>query len=121
MIEIALASDRAVVAHLDALQEKAHRSLVRAVAQLGFASRRKIQREKLPGRALQDSWLIQARRAKALRFDPSTSSAGGRVLYRRSITPPGLPERSFLRSALAEMAPEIAPKIEAAILAALRS
>jgi phage gpG-like protein len=59
-------------------------------------------------------WVIAAKRGKALRFE-----IGGRVFFRRSVTHPPLPERSFLRSALAEMAPQIDAGLRAAVAAAI--
>jgi phage gpG-like protein len=67
------------------------------------------------------SWLAQARRAKALPFDPSTSSGGGRALFRQNLAHLGLSERSFLHSAFAEMAQEIAPRLAAALREALEA
>ena len=58
------------------------------------------------------SWIIEAKNAKALRF-----TIGGQLFYRKKVTHPGLQERSFLRSALAQIAPEVGPAIEAAIAA----
>jgi phage gpG-like protein len=156
MIAIDLGGDRAVAARLDALPAKAHQGLARAIAQLGFVLRRRVQQEKLSGQVLQvrpgrlrasidtpiekkgnevsatvgaavkyarfhefgvpHSWLVQARRAKALRF-----KIGGRVLFLQNLAHPGLPERSFLRAVLAERTSEIAPKLEAALHEALKS
>jgi hypothetical protein len=58
-------------------------------------------------------WIIAAVRAKALRFE-----IGGKVIFRKSVTHPPLPERSFLRSALAQIAPDVQPTVEAALAAA---
>jgi HK97 gp10 family phage protein len=60
-------------------------------------------------------WLIQARTARALRF-----LVGGRVIFRRYVRHPPLPERSFLRSALKEMRPEIEEGLRAAVAEAIR-
>jgi hypothetical protein len=62
------------------------------------------------------SWVIEAKNAKALRF-----TIGGQVFFRKKVTHPGLQERSFLRSALAQIAPEVGPAIEAAIAAEVRA
>jgi phage gpG-like protein len=56
------------------------------------------------------SWVIEARNAQVLRF-----TIGGQTLFRRRVTHPPLPERSFLRSALAEMAPQIEEGLREAI------
>jgi HK97 gp10 family phage protein len=61
------------------------------------------------------SWFIEARDAKALRFN-----IGGETLFRRRVTHPPLPERSFLRSALAEMAPAIEEELREAVAEAIR-
>lgn len=61
------------------------------------------------------SWLIEARNARSLRFQ-----IGGRTIFRRSVTHPPLPERSFLRSALAEMRPQIEAGLTAAVDAAIK-
>lgn len=60
-------------------------------------------------------WLIRARQAKALRFQ-----LGNRTVFARSVTHPGLPERSFLRSALREMEPEVRRQVEEAVVEAMR-
>lgn len=57
-------------------------------------------------------WLITAKRAKALRF-----TIGGEVIFRKSVVHPPLPERSFLRSSLAWLFPDIQPTIEAELKA----
>jgi phage gpG-like protein len=61
------------------------------------------------------SWLIEARRAQALRF-----TVGGRTIFRKRVTHRSLPERSFLRSALAEMAPAIEEGLCDALAEAIR-
>jgi len=60
-------------------------------------------------------WLIQARTARALRFE-----VGGRVIFRRYVRHPPLPERSFLRSALKDMQPKIEEGLRAAVAEAIR-
>lgn len=57
-------------------------------------------------------WVITAVRAKALRF-----KIGGQTIFRKSVTHPPLPERSFLRSALAWIEPQVQPKVDAALAA----
>jgi phage gpG-like protein len=59
-------------------------------------------------------WTIWAK-GRALRFE-----LGGRVLFRKSVRHPPLPERSFLRSALADMAPAIDAGLREAVEQALR-
>jgi phage gpG-like protein len=61
------------------------------------------------------SWLIEAKNARALKF-----TIGGKTMFRRRVTHPPLPERSFLRSALAEMAPAIEEGLREAVTAAIR-
>jgi HK97 gp10 family phage protein len=61
------------------------------------------------------SWLIEARNARSLAFE-----VGGKTIFRRRVTHPPMPERSFLRSALAEMAPAIEEELKAAVAAAIR-
>jgi hypothetical protein len=58
-------------------------------------------------------WVITAVRAKALRFQ-----IGGTTIFRKSVTHPPLPERSFLRTALAQIAPTVQPTVAAALAAA---
>lgn len=60
------------------------------------------------------SWLVEARNAKALRF-----TVGGRTVFARRVVHPPLPERSFLRSALAEMAPAIEEGLREAVARAI--
>lgn len=55
-------------------------------------------------------WVITAVRAKALRFQ-----VGSGVLFRKSVTHPALPERSFLRSALTWIQPRVSPEINLAL------
>ena len=55
-------------------------------------------------------WIIEAKRAKALKFQ-----IGGKTFFRKRVMHPGLPERSFLRSALARIAPRVGPELTAAI------
>jgi phage gpG-like protein len=61
------------------------------------------------------AWLIEARNAKALRF-----TVGGETLFRRRVIHPSLPERSFLRSALKEMTPQIEMELREAVAEAIR-
>jgi phage gpG-like protein len=61
------------------------------------------------------TWLIEARNAKSLAF-----TIGGTKFFRRRVTHPPLPERSFLRSALAEMAPAIEDGLKEAVAQAIR-
>ena len=56
------------------------------------------------------SWLIEAKKARALRF-----SIDGKTLFRKRVTHPPLPARSFLRSALRDFEPLVAPTIATAI------
>lgn len=58
------------------------------------------------------SWVIEAKRAQTLRFKPA---GGGKFIFRRRVTHPPLPERSFLRSSLREIEPRVAPEIAAAL------
>jgi phage gpG-like protein len=60
-------------------------------------------------------WVIAAK-GRALRFE-----TGGRVIFRRSVRHPPLPERSFLRSALADMRPAIEAGLREAVAQAIRS
>lgn len=59
---------------------------------------------------------IRLRRAQALAF-----TLGGRLVFAKRVRHPGsrMPERSFLRSALADMAPEIRAGIGAAVARAV--
>jgi phage gpG-like protein len=61
-------------------------------------------------------WLVAAKRGKALRFE-----IAGRTIFRRSVTHPPLPERSFLRSALREMRPAIEAGLRQAVAQAIRT
>jgi phage gpG-like protein len=61
------------------------------------------------------SWLIEAKNARALKF-----TIGGKTMYRRRVTHPPLPERSFLRSAPADMAPAIDEGLREAVAHAIR-
>jgi phage gpG-like protein len=61
------------------------------------------------------SWLVEAKSVKPLRF-----TVGDQTMFRRRVTHPPLPERSFLRSALAEMAPSIAEGLHEAVAEAIR-
>jgi len=54
------------------------------------------------------SWVIEAKRAKALRFKLGGSS---KFSFAKRVTHPGLPERSFLRSSLTDISPRVAPTI----------
>ena len=56
------------------------------------------------------SWPIKPKSARALAFE-----VGGKTIFRKSVTHPGLPERSFLRSALHEMEPKIRQTLEDAV------
>jgi hypothetical protein len=56
------------------------------------------------------SWVIEARNAEALHFQ-----INGQDVFRRRVVHPPLPERSFLRSALREMTPEIKTDIVGAV------
>ena len=60
---------------------------------------------------------ILPQRAKALAF-----LAGGQQVFARHVHHPGshIPERSYLRSSLAELAPGIAAEMKAAVLAAMQ-
>jgi phage gpG-like protein len=60
-------------------------------------------------------WVIQAK-GRALGFE-----VGGRTLFRRSVRHPPLPERSFLRSALREMAPQIEAGLRDAVAQVIRT
>jgi phage gpG-like protein len=60
-------------------------------------------------------WLIEAK-GRALRFE-----IAGRVIFRRSVRHPPLPERSFLRSALADMRPQIEAGLRDAVAQAVRT
>lgn len=66
-------------------------------------------------RGVNHSWLIEAKRAKMLRF-----MWHGAITFRRSVVHPPLPERSFMRSALAEIAPRVRPELEAAVAEGLK-
>lgn len=59
-------------------------------------------------------WVIRAVRAKALKFQ-----IGGETFFRKKVTHPGLPERSFLRSALTWITPKIQPAVNDAVKEAL--
>lgn len=71
-------------------------------------------------------WVITAVRAKALRFKlgagagisfavGSMAEYASGYAFRKSVVHPPLPERSFLRSALAWLAPQVQPAYEAAL------
>jgi hypothetical protein len=60
-------------------------------------------------------WVIEARNAKALRFE-----IGGAVVFAKRVTHPGLPERSFMRSALEDKRDAIIARIQAAVAASVR-
>jgi phage gpG-like protein len=62
------------------------------------------------------SWLIEARNAKMLAF-----TVGGKKVFARRVTHPPLPERSFLRSALAEMQGTIEEGLKEAVAEAIRT
>jgi hypothetical protein len=53
------------------------------------------------------SWLIEAKNADFLKFEWH-----GVTHFRRKVIHPPLPERSFLRSALTQIVPEVKPTIE---------
>jgi phage gpG-like protein len=61
--------------------------------------------------------VIEARNALALRF-----TVGGKVVFARSVNHPGslIPERSYLRSSLAELRGQIVEDLKAAVFAASR-
>jgi phage gpG-like protein len=61
---------------------------------------------------------IMPKKARVLAF-----SIGGQTIFRRWVNHPGsrIPERSFLRSALAEMRPEIEAGLEQAVAQAVRT
>ena len=61
-------------------------------------------------RGVPHSWLIEAKNAKALRFE-----IGGQAVFRRSAVHPPLPPRSFLVSALKDKEPYIRAEIEHAV------
>jgi phage gpG-like protein len=56
------------------------------------------------------SWEIRPKSARALAFE-----IGGRTIFAAHVIHPPLPERSFLRSSLREMTPEIMAELEAAV------
>lgn len=60
-------------------------------------------------------WIIEARRGKALAFE-----VGGNTIFRKRVTHPPLPERSFLRSALRDMAPQIEAAYREAVAETVR-
>lgn len=84
------------------------------IASVGFNSNTvpwgKFQEDGVP-----HDWLITAKNAKALRFE-----LGGLVMYRRSVVHPPLPARSFLKSALRDIAPQVVPVLSAEIAAELK-
>lgn len=55
-------------------------------------------------------WLIEAKRAKALRFEWH-----GEIVFKKRVMHPPLPERSFLRSALKDIYPRVKPELTAAV------
>jgi hypothetical protein len=59
---------------------------------------------------------VIAAKGRALRFE-----LGGRVIFRRSVRHPPLPERSFLRSALREMRPNVEAGLKDAVAQAIRA
>jgi hypothetical protein len=63
------------------------------------------------------SWIIEPVRAKALRFKPS---GGGKFIFAKRVVHPPLKERSFLRSALKDLAPRVGPEVNAAIAAEMK-
>jgi hypothetical protein len=62
------------------------------------------------------SWEITATRAKALAFE-----IAGNLVFAKRVTHPGLQERSFMRSTLAESSNQITASFRDALLAALVS
>jgi phage gpG-like protein len=56
------------------------------------------------------SWEIRPRTARALAFE-----VNGQTIFAMHVTHPPLPERSFMRSALREMAPQIRSELQAAV------
>lgn len=78
-------------------------------AQVGFNSAT-VPYGKMHEFGVPKSWVIEAKRAKALRFE-----IGGTVFFRKSVVHPPLPERSFLRAALAQIAPQVLPELQAAV------
>jgi hypothetical protein len=60
--------------------------------------------------------IIEARNARVLAFQ----GHGGETVFRKRVHHPGLPVRSFLRSALREIAPEAIREIETAVTAAMK-
>lgn len=63
--------------------------------------------------------IVEARNARVLAFTPK---GGGEMIFRRRVSIPAItmPERSFLRSGLADMQAQIAARIEAAAQAGAR-
>jgi hypothetical protein len=61
-------------------------------------------------RGVPHSWEIRPRTARALAFE-----VGGKTIFAMRVTHPPLPVRSFLRSALDEMTPQIQAELEGAV------
>lgn len=61
--------------------------------------------------------VIEAKRAEVLRFQ-----VGGETVFRRKVNHPGsvMPERSYLRRALRELAPDIRTQLTKAVVAAVK-
>jgi hypothetical protein len=136
MITVQLIGDRELVAKLEAMPGRVRDGIARAVARLGFELQHKVQAEKLSGQVLKvgtdrflgsnlaygkiqecgvaRSWVIEAKNAKALRF-----RVGGKAIFGHRVTHPPLPERSFLRSSLTDMAPTIEEGLRAALVESL--
>jgi hypothetical protein len=136
---VELIGDRALVARLDAMPGRIRDGLARAVVRLDLELQRKVQAEKLTGRvptmkagALRwriggnddvanhtsgraRSWLAQSKNDKSPKFTIS-----GHTIFRRRAAHPPAPERSFLRSALAELGPAIEQGMREALAEAIR-
>lgn len=61
------------------------------------------------------SWVIRPRVAEALAFE-----INGQLIFADEVIHPGLPERSFLRSALREMTPKIETDLQEAIVGTVK-
>lgn len=61
------------------------------------------------------SWVIRPRTARALAFE-----IGGQTIFAMRVTHPPLPERSFLRSSLREIEPQIKAELEHAVEQSIR-
>jgi len=131
--------DRALVERFDAMPGRIRDGLARSVVRLDFEPQRKVREDKLTGRvptmktgALRwriggsddlgmdasgraRSWRAQSKNGKSSRFTIS-----GHTIFRRRATHPLVPERSFLRSALAELGPAIEEGLREAVAEAIR-